>query len=52
MTSTDMVKGKKPTDYENFEKGMIYMKILKKSGGSRENEGRRKRNPCPMRLWF
>jgi hypothetical protein len=36
---------KKPNDYENFEKGMIYMKILKKGG-------RRKRNPCPMRLWF
>jgi hypothetical protein len=26
---------KKNNDYENFEKGMIYMKILKK-GGSRE----------------
>jgi hypothetical protein len=25
---------------------MIYMKILKKGGG------RRKRNPCPMRLWL
>jgi hypothetical protein len=25
----------KTNDYENFEKGMIYMKILKK-GGSRE----------------
>ena len=34
----------KTNDYENFEKGMIYMKILKKGG-------RRKRNPCPMRLW-
>jgi hypothetical protein len=32
----------KTNDYENFEKGMIYMKILKKGGG--------KRNPCPMRL--
>jgi hypothetical protein len=30
----------KTNDYENFEKGMIYMKILKKRGG------RRKRNPC------
>ena len=29
---------KKPNDYENFEKGMIYMKILKK-GGSREKGG-------------
>jgi hypothetical protein len=36
--------------YENFEKGMIYMKILKKGGGSREKGGGRKRNPCPMRL--
>jgi hypothetical protein len=26
----------KTNDYENFEKGMIYMKILKKGGGSRE----------------
>jgi hypothetical protein len=34
----------KTNGYENFEKGMIYMKILKK-GGSRE-KGRRKRNPC------
>ena len=24
---------KKTNDYENFEKGMIYMKILKKGGG-------------------
>jgi hypothetical protein len=29
---------KKANDYENFEKGMIYMKILKK-GGSREKGG-------------
>ena len=40
----------KTNDYENFEKGMIYMKILKK-GGVVEKRGRRKRNPCPMRLW-
>jgi hypothetical protein len=40
----------KTNDYENFEKGMIYMKILKKGGGSREKGRRRKRNPCPMRL--
>jgi hypothetical protein len=26
----------KTNDYDNFEKGMIYMKILKKRGGSRE----------------
>jgi hypothetical protein len=30
---------KKTNDYENFEKGMIYMKILKKGGGSREKGG-------------
>jgi hypothetical protein len=30
---------------------MIYMKILKKGGrGVVEKRGRRKRNPCPMRL--
>jgi hypothetical protein len=36
MTSTDIVKRRKTNDYENFEKGMIYMKILKRGGGSRE----------------
>ena len=35
MTSTDIVKWRNTNDYENFEKGMIYMQILKK-GGSRE----------------
>jgi hypothetical protein len=39
----------KRNDYENFEKGMIYMKIVKK-GGVVEKRGRRKRNPGPMRL--
>ena len=39
MTSTDIVKGRKTNDYENFEKGMIYTKILKKRGGSREKGG-------------
>jgi hypothetical protein len=29
----------KTNDYENFEKEMIYMKILKKGGGSREKGG-------------
>jgi hypothetical protein len=28
----------KMNDYENFEKGMIYMKILKKRGGGEGNE--------------
>jgi hypothetical protein len=29
----------KTNDYENFEKGMIYMEILKKRGGSKEKGG-------------
>jgi hypothetical protein len=29
----------KTNDYENFEKGMIYIKNLKKGGGSREKGG-------------
>jgi hypothetical protein len=42
----------KTNDYENFEKGMIYMKIFKK-GGAVEKRGRRKRNPCPFpMLWY
>jgi hypothetical protein len=41
----------KKNDYENFEKGMIYMKIWKK-GEVVEKRGRRKRNPYPMRLWY
>jgi hypothetical protein len=28
----------KTNDYENFEKGMIYMKILKKGGGEEETK--------------
>jgi hypothetical protein len=32
MTSTDIAKRRKTNDYENFEKGMIYLKILKKGG--------------------
>ena len=36
MTSTDIVKWRKTNDHENFEKGMIYMKILKRGRGSRE----------------
>ena len=38
MTSSGIVKWRKTNDYENFEKGMINMKILKK-GGSREKAG-------------
>jgi hypothetical protein len=29
----------KTNDYENFEKGMIYMKILKKGGGVGREKG-------------
>jgi hypothetical protein len=29
----------KTNDYENFEKGMIYMKILKKGGGGSREKG-------------
>jgi hypothetical protein len=43
---------KKTNDYENFEKGMIYMKILKKGRGVVEKRGGKKRNPCPMRMWM
>ena len=39
MTSTNIVKWRKTNDYENFEKGMIYMKILKNEGGNREKGG-------------
>jgi hypothetical protein len=38
MMSTDIVKWRKTNDYENFEEGMINMKILKK-GGNREKRG-------------
>ena len=34
-----MSNEEKTNDYENFEKGMIYMKILKKRGDSREKGG-------------
>ena len=44
---------KNPNDYENFEKGMIYMKILKKGGeGSREKGGGGNEIHAPMRLCF
>ena len=39
MTSTDIVKWRKTNDYENFEKGMIYMNILKKGGGGSREKG-------------
>ena len=34
-----MVKWRQENDYENFERGMIYMIILKKGGCSREKGG-------------
>jgi hypothetical protein len=34
-----LLNEKKTNDYENFEKGMIYMKILKKGGGVVEKRG-------------
>ena len=46
MTSTDIVKWKKTNDYENFEKGMIYMKILKK-GGVVEKKGEEETKSMP-----
>ena len=38
---------KKANDYENFEKGMIYMKILKRGGGSREKGGEEETKSMP-----
>ena len=46
MTSTDIVKWRKTNDYENFEKGMMYMKILKK-GGVVEKRGEEETRPMP-----
>jgi hypothetical protein len=38
----------KMNDYENFEKGMIYMKILKKGECSREKGGGRNEIHAPV----
>jgi hypothetical protein len=46
ITSTDIVKWRKTNDYENFEKGMIYMKILKK-GGIVEKRGEEETKSMP-----
>ena len=46
-----MSNEEKTNDYENFEKEMIYMKILKKGGGSREKGGGGNEIHAPMRLW-
>ena len=45
MTSTDIVKWRKTNDYEHFEKGMIYMKILKKGGSREKGKGETKAMP-------
>jgi hypothetical protein len=37
----------KTNDYENFEKGMIYMKILKKGGGVVEKRGEEETKSMP-----
>jgi hypothetical protein len=37
----------KRNDYENFEKGMIYMKILKKGGGVVEKRGVKETKSMP-----
>jgi hypothetical protein len=37
----------KTNDYENFEKGMIYMKILKKKGGVVEKRGEEETKSMP-----
>jgi hypothetical protein len=42
----------KTNDYENFEKGMIYMKILKKGGGGNEIHAPCACGPCHERLYF
>ena len=37
----------KTNDYENFEKGMVYMKILKKGGGVVEKRGEEETKAMP-----
>ena len=44
--STDIVKWRKTNDYENFEEGMINMKILKKEG-NREKRGEEETKSMP-----
>ena len=45
MTSTDIVKGRKTNDYEHFEKGIIYMKILKREVVEKSGEEETKSMP-------
>jgi hypothetical protein len=42
-----MSNKEKTNDYENFEKGMIYMKILKKRGGVVEKRGEEETKSMP-----
>ena len=42
-----MSNEEKTNDYENFEKGMIYMKILKKGGGVVEKRGEEETKSMP-----
>jgi hypothetical protein len=37
----------KTNDYDNFEKGMIYMKILKKKGGGNREKGEEETKSMP-----
>ena len=37
----------KTNDYEHFEKGMIYMKILKKKGGGSREKGEEETKSMP-----
>jgi hypothetical protein len=37
----------KTNDFENFEKGMIYMKILKKGGGGSREKGEEETKSMP-----
>ena len=52
MTSTDIVKWRKNEWLWTFwKRNDLYENFEKKGGGVVEKRGRRKRNPCPMRLW-
>ena len=50
MTSSDIVKWRKNEWLWKFWKRNDLYENFEKRGGSREKGGRRKRNPCPMRL--
>ena len=52
MTSTDIVKWRKNEWLWKFWKRNDLYENFEKRGGVVEKRGRRKRNPCPMHLWF